>query len=536
MTDVEAPPAHALRLLADSMTSAARYDAQVTAPSVDRIRSKAPDAMVPSALPPDPRLHARDRIDALLDAGTFTELGSRVRHQSHEFGMEKKRPDGDGVVTGWGTIDGRLVFIYAQDRTVFGGALGEAHAEKIHRVLDIAVSTGVPIIALNDGGGARVQEGVAALDGYGKIFRRNAEASGVIPQISVIMGACAGGAVYSPAITDFTVMVRNTSHMFLTGPKVVKEVTGEDVSLEELGGSHVHSTRSGAATFVCDSDEDALDLVRYLLSYFPANNAELPPVFAPEDDPQRPCSRLEEIEPKVGRKAFDVRSVLSEIVDGGEMLEVSATWALNIVCVLARLDGQTVGFVANQPSVLAGALDSRASEKAARFVRTCDAFNVPLVTLVDVPGFQPGRHQEHEGIIRKGATLLFAFCEATVPRIQVILRKAFGGAYIVMNSRSIGADLALAWPTAEVAVMGASAAVDLVAHRQLARDPSGELRDQLLADYADRYLSPEVAAERGFIDDVIDPADTRRYLINALAMLRTKRDVVPARKHGNNPI
>ena len=486
--------------------------------------------------PHDARLFAHERIEVLLDPGSFTEIGGQVRHQSHEFDMADKRPDGDGVVTGWGTIDGRMVFVHAQDRTVYGGALGEAHAQKIQRVLDLAVSTGVPVIALNDGGGARVQEGVAALDGYGKIFLRNSQASGVVPQVSVIMGACAGGAVYSPAITDFTVMVRNTSHMFLTGPKVVKEVTGETVTLDELGGSDVHANHSGAASFVCDTDEEALELVRYILSYFPANNLELAPIYEPEDDPARRCDRLEDIVPADGRQAFDMRAVLSELVDDGEVLEVSATWARNIVCALARLDGHTVGFVANQPSVLAGALDATASEKAARFVRTCDAFNIPLITLVDVPGFQPGRHQEHEGIIRKGAALLFAFCEATVPRIQVILRKAFGGAYIVMNSRAIGADLAFAWPSAEIAVMGASAAVGIVAHRQInGSDPNG-VRDQLIADYADRFLSPRVAAERGFIDDVIAPADTRRYLVNTLAMLRTKREVAPARKHGNNPI
>lgn len=489
-----------------------------------------------AATPPaDPRLHAQERIEFLLDDGTFTEIGSRVRHQSVAPGMAGRQPDGDGVVTGWGMIDGRAVFVHAQDRTVFGGSLGEAHAEKLHRVLDLAVSTGVPIVALNDGGGARVQEGVAALDGYGKLFLRNAQASGVVPQISVVMGACAGGAVYSPALTDFTVMVRETSHMFLTGPKVVKEVTGETVTLEELGGSGVHSSRSGAASFVCDTDEDALELVRYLLTFLPSNNVELPPTYQPDDDPARRCCELDDIVPEDGRRPYDVRAVLRSIVDNQEFLEVSAAWAQNIVCALARLDGHTVGVVANQPSVIAGVLDSDASEKGARFVRTCDAFNIPLVTLVDVPGFQPGRQQEHEGIIRKGASLLYAFCEATVPRVQVILRKAYGGAYIVMNSRAIGADLAFAWPRAEIAVLGASAAVEIVSRRELHGD-GGDRRRELEADYTDRFLSPRVAAERGFVDDVIPAADTRRYLINALSMLRSKREVSPARKHGNNPI
>jgi acetyl-CoA carboxylase carboxyltransferase component len=483
------------------------------------------------------KLTARERIERLLDPGTFTELNLFAEHRATGFGLERSHPSGDGVVTGWGLVDGRKVAVFAHDARVRGGALGETFAAKIHQVFDLAESVGCPVVGLNDGGGARIQEGVAALAGFGGVFVRNVRASGVIPQISVVLGSCAGGAVYSPALTDFVFMVRGLGNMFITGPDVVAAVTGEKVSQEVLGGAATHAERTGVASFASDDEASCLEDVRYLLSYLPANNQELPPAGASGDDPERRCDRLLRIVPVNDRTPYDVHDVIEEIVDHGEFLAVQPSWARNIVCVFARLDGNVVGIVANQPAVLAGALDIDASEKAARFVRTCDAFNIPLVTLVDVPGFLPGVAQEHNAIIRRGAKLLYAYCEATVPRVQVILRKAFGGAYIVMDSKSIGADLSFAWPTNQVAVMGAAGAADIIFRKQLdaAGDPV-QLRQELTEQYTESLLHPFAAAQRHQVDDVIDPADTRRVLIRALSVLQTKRRGGPIRKHGNQPV
>ncbi len=482
------------------------------------------------------KMLARERIEYLLDPGSFHELDMLARHRAHEAGLES-RPYTDGVITGWGTVDGRKVFLFSQDFTVMGGALGEVFAEKIHKVMDLALRTGSPMIGLNDGAGARIQEGVVSLDSYGGIFHRNVQSSGVIPQISVILGPCAGGAVYSPAMTDFIFMVRETSHMFITGPDVVKTVTGEEVTLEELGGATSHSTKSGVATFVADTEQDILDSVKVLLSHLPANNLEDPPRFDSTDDPERACPELLDIMPASPNLPYDMRSVISAIVDDGEFMEYFASWAPSIVCGFARLDGRTVGVVGNQPLVLAGVLDIESSSKAARFVRTCDAFNIPLLTLVDVPGFLPGVDQEYGGIIRHGAKLLYAYCEATVPRIQVITRKAYGGAYVVMDSKSVGSDLSFAWPTAELAVMGPQGAVEVLHRRdiQSAADPVAR-KAELVDDYTERYANPYLAAERGFIDDVIDPAETRRKVIAGFAAIETKREDLPRRKHGIIPL
>ncbi len=483
------------------------------------------------------KLTARERIDLLLDPGSFVELDMLARHRAHGFGIEDTRPLTDGVITGWGTVDGRKVFLFAQDFTVFGGALGEVFAEKIHKVMDLAESVGAPMIGLNDGAGARIQEGVVSLDAYGGIFFRNVKASGVIPQISVILGPCAGGAVYSPAITDFIIMVKGTSHMFITGPDVVKTVTGEDVTQEELGGAVTHASKSGVAGFVCDDEATAIAQVRYLLSFLPANNLEDPPAVESDDDPDRRCEGIIQLIPDAPNKPYDMKKVIAEVVDNGEFCEVHALWAPNIVCGFARIDGHAIGVVGNQPAVLAGTLDIDASEKAARFVRTCDAFNVPLVTFVDVPGFLPGTDQEYGGIIRHGAKLLYAYCEATVPRVQIITRKAYGGAYVVMNSKSIGADLAFAWPSAEIAVMGPQGAVNVIFRKEIdsADDPEAK-RTELIDEYTERFANPYIAAERGYVDDVIDPRETRRVLARSLSMLRTKREQVPSRKHGNVPL
>jgi acetyl-CoA carboxylase carboxyltransferase component len=483
------------------------------------------------------KLTARERLERLLDEDSFAELDLYRRHRAAGFEMEDKRPHTDGVITGSGLIHGRRVFVYAQDFRIFGGSLGETHAAKIHKVMDLALAAGAPLIGLNDSGGARIQEGVTALAGYGGIFRRNVAASGVIPQISVILGPCAGGAAYSPALTDFVFMVRDTARMYVTGPNVVKAVTGEAVSHGELGGAEVHGETSGVATFVYDDEQTCLDEVRYLVSLLPSNNHDLPPAYVPSDPVDRPCDALADLVPVEPNQPYDMRTVLAEIVDDGDYLELNESWATNVVCALARVEGRVVGLVANQPLVKAGVLDIQASEKAARFVRLCDAFNIPLITLVDVPGFLPGVEQEHQGIIRHGAKLLYAYCEATVPRIQVVLRKAYGGAYIVMDSRSIGADLSFAWPTNEIAVMGADGAVDVIYRQELANaaDPA-ELREQLIARYTDELIHPYYAAERGLVDDVIDPADTRYAIARGLAMLRTKRDTPPVRKHGNPPL
>ncbi len=483
------------------------------------------------------KLTARERIEKLLDPGSFVELDMLARHRAHGFGIENTRPLTDGVITGWGTIDGRKVFLFSQDFTVFGGALGEVFAEKIHKVMDLAESVGAPFIGLNDGAGARIQEGVVSLASYGGIFFRNVKASGVIPQISVVLGPCAGGAVYSPAMTDFIFMVKETSHMFITGPDVVKAATGEDVTQEELGGAMTHATKSGVATFVADDEQTCLDQVRYLLSFLPSNNLEDPPYYEPDDDPNRSCDGIIELIPDAPNKPYDMKKVVAEVVDDGDFFEVQPLWAQNIVCGFGRVDGHVVGIVGNQPQVLAGCLDIEASEKAARFVRTCDAFNVPLVTFVDVPGFLPGTNQEYGGIIRHGAKLLYAYCEATVPRVQIITRKGYGGAFVVMNSKSIGADIAFAWPSAQIAVMDANGAANIIFRREIeaAADPV-EKRAELIEDYTERFANPYSAAERGYVDDVIDPRDTRRVLVQSLEMLRTKKEKLPQRKHGNVPL
>jgi propionyl-CoA carboxylase beta chain len=488
------------------------------------------------------KLTARERLDLLLDDGSFVETDRLAVHRATGFGLEDKRIPGDGVVTGYGTVDGRAVCVFSQDFTVFGGSLGEVYAEKIVKVMDAAVRMGVPLIGINDSGGARIQEGVVALGGYGDIFYRNVQASGVIPQISAIMGHCAGGAVYSPAMTDFVFMVRETSHMFITGPAVIKTVTGEDVTFEELGGAMSHSTKSGVAHFAADDEEQCLSDIRVLLSYLPANNLEEPPVYAPTDDPERVDDDLDTFMPDSPNVPYDMRDVIGRIVDrdesgAGEFMEVAEHFAPNIVVGFARLDGMTVGVVGNQPLSLAGVLDVSAAEKAGRFVRTCDAFNVPILTFVDVPGFLPGTEQEWGGIIRHGAKLLYAYCEATVPKLTVITRKSYGGAYDVMGSKHGGADVNLAWPTAEIAVMGGQGAVNILHRKELAEadDPDAR-RAELLEYYADALLNPWKAAERGYVDDVIAPSQTRRTLVKALRFTKTKRQDRPPRKHGNIPL
>ena len=482
------------------------------------------------------KLTARERIDTLLDKDSFQEIDQFVRHQSQGFGIEDKRPPGDAVVTGHGTVDGRPVFVFAEDFTVFGGSLGRVVADKICKVLDLALKTGAPVVGLKDSGGARIQEGVGALDGYGRIFERNVRASGVIPQISVIMGPCAGGAVYSPALTDFVFQVEETSHMFITGPDVIKAVTGEDVTMEDLGGAHAHASKSGVTHFVYPTGRDALEAVRYLLSYLPQNNQELPPYFAPADRPDRIDDALDAAIPDSANQPYDMLEVIETVVDDGEFFEIHDRWARNIIIGLGRLDGHTVGIVANQPAVLAGTLDIATSEKAARFVRFCDAFNIPIVTFVDVPGFLPGVDQEHGGIIRHGAKLLYAYCEATVPRLSVITRKAYGGAYLVMNARGIRADLVFAWPSAEIAVMGAQGAVNIIHRRDLAGAEDVEAkRSELVADYEKKFNNPYVASELGLVDEVIEPRETRIKLIRALEVLRNKRESLPPKKHGNGP-
>ena len=460
-----------------------------------------------------------------------------VRHRTAAFGSEQNRPPGDAVVTGWGTVDGKTVFVFAEDFTVFGGSLGEVVSAKITKVIDLAMQTGAPLVGLKDSGGARIQEGVVSLDGYGRIFERNVRASGVIPQISVIMGPCAGGAVYSPAMTDFVYQVEESSHLFITGPDVIKAVTGEDVTFEELGGAVTHSTMSGVTHFTATDERAALEEVRYLLSFLPSNNKETPPHFTPTDKAERMDEDLTTIVPDSSSQPYDVVKLIEMVMDDGDLYQVHEHFAANIVTGFARLDGHAVGIVANQPTVLAGTLDIDASVKAARFVRFCDAFNIPLVTFVDVPGFLPGVKQEHNGIIRHGAKLLYAYSEATVPRVTVITRKAYGGAYVVMNSRSIRADLVLAWPSAEIAVMGAAGAVNIIHRRELAESDDGDgRRQELISEYEEKFNNPYVAAERGLVDEIIEPRQTRPRLIRALDMLRTKRESLPPRKHGNIPL
>jgi propionyl-CoA carboxylase beta chain len=483
------------------------------------------------------KLSARERVLRLLDPGSFVELDAYVRHRSHNFGMRDRRPYGDGVVTGYGTIDGRTVCVFSQDFTVFGGSLGEAFAEKMVKVMDLALKIGCPMIGINDSAGARIQEGVEGLAGYGEVFYRNVLASGVIPQISVIAGPCAGGAVYSPAMTDFIFMVKGISQMFITGPDVIKTVTGENVTHEELGGASTHTGVSGVAHIAAEDEEHLFHLVRVLMSFIPSNNLESPPRFEPEDEPDREAPELDDLVPEEATRPYDMHDVIRYIVDDGEFFEVQPLWARNIVTGFARLDGQAIGVVANQPRVLAGTLDIDASSKAARFVRFCDAFNVPLVTFVDVPGFLPGTSQEYGGIIRHGSKLLYAYCEATVPKVTVITRKAYGGAYVVMCSKSIRSDFSVAWPTAEVAVMGPEAAVNLISRREIAsaEDPEAK-RKELVADYEREFANPYQVASRGYVDDVIMPRETRPWLIRALETARSKRVEAPRRKHGNIPL
>ncbi|WP_222194139.1 acyl-CoA carboxylase subunit beta [Modestobacter italicus] len=490
------------------------------------------------------KMTARERIDALLDPGSFTELDEFARHRSTNFGMDAKRPFGDGVVTGYGTVDGRPVCVFSQDVTVFGGSLGEVYGEKIVKVLDLAVRNGCPVIGINEGGGARIQEGVVSLGLYAEIFRRNVHASGVVPQISLVMGAAAGGHVYSPALTDFIVMVDKTSQMFITGPDVVKTVTGEDVTLEELGGARTHNTKSGVAHHLAEDEADAIDYVKALLSYLPSNNLDpLPAVEVPPVDVALPEAltdadrELDTFVPDSPNTPYDMHTVIEHVLDDGEFLEVQALWGPNILTGFGRVEGRPVGVVANQPTQLAGTLDIDASEKAARFVRTCDAFNIPVLTFVDVPGFLPGTSQEWDGIIRRGAKLIYAYAEATVPLITVITRKAYGGAYDVMGSKHLGADVNLAWPTAQIAVIGAQGAVGILYRKELAaaEDPDA-LRAQRVTEYEDTLANPYIAADRGYVDAVIPPSHTRIHIVRALRLLANKRQTLPAKKHGNIPL
>lgn len=485
------------------------------------------------------KMTARERVELLLDPGSFHEMDMFVAHQCSQFGMEKKKIMGDGVVTGYGTIEGRLVYVFSQDFTVFGGSLGEAFANKICKIMDLAMKAGAPVIGINDSGGARIQEGVVSLGGYAEIFFRNVMASGVIPQISIIMGPCAGGAVYSPAMTDFIFMSKHTSYMFITGPDVIKTVTGEEVTFEELGGAMAHNQKSGVAHFAAEDEEDTLSQVRRLLGYIPANNLEDPPGVSPADDVYREDAELVKIIPDDPNKPYDMKKVILSVVDNGDFMEVHEYWAQNILCGFARLNGHSVGIVANQPSVLAGCLDINASTKGGRFVRFCDAFNIPLITFVDVPGFLPGTAQEYGGIIRSGAKLLYAYCEANVPKLTVITRKAYGGAYDVMCSKHVRADINFAWPSAEIAVMGPEGAVNIIFRKEIAEAKPGEVaavRDKLVREYREKFANPYFAAERGYIDDVIEPQQTRPRLISALESLLTKRETRPAKKHGNIPL
>jgi propionyl-CoA carboxylase beta chain len=488
---------------------------------------------------------ARERIDMLLDPGSFIELDELARHRSSAFGLDRTRPYGDGVVTGYGTVDGRQVCVFSQDFTVFGGSLGEVYGEKIVKVMDLALKTGRPVIGINDGGGARVQEGVVALGLYGEIFHRNVIASGVVPQISLITGPCAGGAVYSPAITDFTVMVNGTSHMFITGPDVIKTVTGEDVGFEELGGARTHNTRSGNAHYLASDEDDAILYVKALLSYLPSNNLSEPPEIPGYEPADIPVTdeltdvdrELDSLIPDSANQPYDMHEVISRVLDDGEFLEVHQLYAPNIIVGFGRIAGQSVGVVANQPTQFAGCLDIGAAEKAARFVRTCDTFNVPVLTFVDVPGFLPGIDQEYNGIIRRGAKLIYAYSEATVPKITVITRKAYGGAYVVMGSKHLRSDINLAWPTAQIAVMGAQGAVNVLYRRELTlADNPDKRRVELVTEYEDTLSNPYIASERGYIDSVIPPSYTRSYVARALRMLRDKRETLPPKKHGNIPL
>jgi propionyl-CoA carboxylase beta chain len=483
------------------------------------------------------KLTARERIELLLDPGSFNELDQFVVHQCTEFGIADRKILGDGVVTGYGTIDGRLVYVFSQDFTVFGGSLGEMFAKKVCKLMDLALKTGAPVIGLNDSGGARIQEGVASLAGYGDIFFRNVITSGVIPQISAIMGPCAGGAVYSPALTDFIIMVDKTSHMFITGPDVVKAALGQKVTFEELGGAMVHSQTSGVAHFIAKDEQNCIQIIKKLLTYLPSNHLEDPPAIEPTDDPNRTDETLAHILPDDPDKPYDVKKIITRVVDNGEFFEIQPLWAQNIVIGFGRLNGKTIGIVANQPAHYAGALDINSSMKAGRFIRFCDCFNIPIITFVDVPGFLPGIEQEHGGIIKHGSKLLYAYCEATVPKVTVILRKDYGGAYDVMGSKHSGADINYAWPTAEIAVMGPHGAINIIFRKEIAEAKNPEQkRIELVSEYRQKFASPYIAAQKGYIDEVIEPAETRPKLISALESLTTKREQRPSRKHGNIPL
>lgn len=480
---------------------------------------------------------ARERLAMLFDEGSFVEIDAFVTHRCTEFDMANTKAPGEGVVTGYGTVDGRLVYAYAQDFTVIGGSLGEMHAAKICKVMDMAMKMGAPIIGINDSGGARIQEGIDALKGFGDIFYRNTLSSGVIPQISIILGPCAGGAVYSPAICDFIFMVDKTSQMFITGPSVVKSVTGEDVSFDELGGAQTHASKSGVAAMACATEEECFAQVKNLLGLLPANNLEMAPAYDCEDDLNRLSEKLTTLVPEDGNKSYDIRDIITEVVDNGEFYEIFKAFAPNIVTGFARMNGATVGIIANQPKVMAGSLDCNSSDKGARFVRFCDSFNIPIITFTDVPGYLPGVEQEHNGIIRHGAKLLYAFSEATVPKINVIVRKAYGGAYIAMNSKHLGADMVFAWPTAEIAVMGPAGAANIIFRKDIANaaDPI-TARQEKIDEYVEKFANPYVAAARGYVDDVIEPDSTRPRLISALEMLMSKRETRPSKKHGNIPL
>jgi len=483
------------------------------------------------------KLTARERLNLLFDEGSFVELDTFVKHRCTNFGMEKTEAPGEGVVTGFGRVDGRLVYAFSQDFTVLGGSLGEYHAEKIVKVQEAALKNGAPLVGMQDSGGARIQEGVTSLSGFGKIFYRNTIASGVIPQISAIMGPCAGGAVYSPAITDFIMMVDKTSHMFITGPEVIKTVTGEEVTFDALGGAAVHNGKSGVAHFIATNDEDCIAQIKRLLSFLPSNNAEPAPVYACSDDVNRMLPELDDFVPDNPNKPYDMYEIIKSIVDNGDYLDVQPLFAKNIITCFARIGGRSVGIIASQPKCLAGCLDVNASDKAARFIRRCDAFNIPLLTLVDVPGFLPGTGQEHDGIIRHGAKMLYAYSEATVPKVTVVTRKAYGGAYIAMCCRELGADMVYAWPTAEIAVMGADGAANIVFKKEIeaAADPAAK-RQEKIQEYRDKFAGPYRAAEMGYVDDVIEPSETRVRVINAFDACAGKRQTLPAKKHGNIPL
>ncbi len=520
-------------------------DLHTTAGKIEDLRERIDEAVQKGSARAEEKQHAkgkgtaRERIEMLVDADSFTEIDEFARHRAQNFGMEKNRPYGDGVIIGTATVDSRPIALYSQDFTVFGGSLGEVHAEKIVKIAEFALKSGIPLIGINDSGGARIQEGVASLNGYGRIFRLNTRSSGVIPQISLILGPCAGGSAYSPALTDFTVMVKDTSNMFITGPDVIKTVTGEDVGMEELGGAFTHNTKSGNAHYMADSEADAIDYVKALLSYLPSNNMDGSPVLPPTETLDKSASdtALNTLIPDSPNQPYDMKALIQALVDEGEFLEVHALYAPNIVVGFARIEGQSVGIIANQPSQLAGTLDINSSEKAARFLRFCDAFNIPILTLVDVPGFMPGTEQEWNGIIRRGAKLLYAYAEASVPLVTLITRKAYGGAFIVMGSKYLGSDINFAWPSAEIAVMGAQGAVNILYRKDLAEAKDQDAkRAELITEYTEKFSNPYLAAERGTIDSVIEPEDSRQYITKAFRTLKTKRDTLPARKHGNIPL